>query len=43
MDLNLACDIADTMNGLMIIQNLIAVLLLSNSVIKIVKNYNKQD
>lgn len=42
MNLNLAWDIADTMNGLMTIPNLIGVLLLSNTVIKIVNNYNKR-
>lgn len=42
MNLNLAWDIADTMNGLMTIPNLIGVLLLSNTVINIVNNYNKR-
>lgn len=42
MNLNLAWEIADTMNGLMTIPNLIGVLLLSNTVIKIVNNYNKR-
>lgn len=39
MSLNLAWDIADTLNGLMAIPNLIGVLLLSKVVLKIVKNY----
>lgn len=39
MNLNLAWDIADTLNGLMAIPNLIGVLLLSGTVIKIIKNY----
>ena len=39
MNLNLAWDIADTMNGLMAIPNLIGVLLLSGTVVKIIKNY----
>ena len=39
MNLNLAWDIADTLNGLMAIPNLIGVLLLSGMVLKIVKNY----
>ena len=39
MNLNLAWDIADTLNGLMAIPNLIGVLLLSGTVMKIVKNY----
>lgn len=39
MNLNLAWDIADTLNGLMAIPNLIGVLLLSGTVISIIKNY----
>ena len=39
MNLNLAWDIADTLNGLMALPNLIGVLLLSGTVLKIVKNY----
>ena len=39
MNLNLAWDIADTLNGLMAIPNLIGVLLLSGTVIKIIGNY----
>ena len=39
MNLNLAWDIADTLNGLMAIPNLIGVLLLSGTVLKITKNY----
>ena len=39
MNLNLAWDIADTLNGLMAIPNLIGVLLLSGTVVKIIKNY----
>ena len=39
MNLNLAWDIADTLNGLMAIPNLIGVLLLSGTVLKIIKNY----
>ena len=42
MNLNLAWDIADTMNGLMTIPNLIGILLLSGTVMSIVKNYNKR-
>ncbi len=49
LNLGLAWDIADTLNGLMAIPNLIAVLALSGTVVKITKNYtdrkikNKQD
>lgn len=39
MNLSLAWDIADTLNGLMAIPNLIGVLLLSGAVINITKNY----
>ncbi|MBR1453789.1 MAG: sodium:alanine symporter family protein [Lachnospiraceae bacterium] len=39
MNLNLAWDIADTFNGLMALPNLIGVLLLSGTVLKIIKNY----
>lgn len=39
MNLSLAWDIADTLNGLMAIPNLIGVLLLSATVINITKNY----
>lgn len=39
MNLQLAWDIADTLNGLMAIPNLIGVLLLSGTVIAITKNY----
>lgn len=39
MNLNLAWDIADTLNGLMAIPNLIGVLLLSATVVKITNNY----
>lgn len=39
MNLSLAWDIADTLNGLMAIPNLIGVLLLSATVIKITNNY----
>ena len=39
MNLNLAWDIADTLNGLMAIPNLIGVLLLSGTVLKIIQNY----
>ncbi|MBP1559885.1 MAG: sodium:alanine symporter family protein [Oscillospiraceae bacterium] len=39
MNLSLAWDIADTLNGLMAIPNLIAVLLLSTTVVKITGNY----
>ena len=43
MNLNLAWDIADTLNGLMAIPNLIGVLLLSGTVIKIIKNYYERE
>ena len=39
MNLGLAWDISDTFNGLMAIPNLIGVLTLSGTVIKITKNY----
>jgi AGCS family alanine or glycine:cation symporter len=39
MNLGLAWDIADTLNGLMALPNLIGVLLLSGTVIKITRNY----
>ena len=39
MNLNLAWDIADTLNGLMALPNLIGVLLLSGTVLNIIKNY----
>ena len=39
MDLGLAWDISDTLNGLMAIPNLIGVLVLSGTVMKITKNY----
>ena len=39
MDLGLLWDIADTFNGLMIIPNLIGVLLLSGTVVKLTKEY----
>jgi AGCS family alanine or glycine:cation symporter len=39
MNLSLAWDIADTFNGLMAIPNLIGVLVLSNVVVKITRNY----
>lgn len=39
VNLGLAWDIADTLNGLMAIPNLIAVLALSGTVVKITKNY----
>lgn len=39
MELSLAWDIADTLNGLMAIPNLIGVLLLSGTVVKITNNY----
>lgn len=39
MDLSLAWDISDTLNGLMAIPNLIGVLALSGTVIKITQNY----
>ncbi len=40
MNLNLAWDISDTFNGLMAIPNLIGVLTLSGTVIRITKNYS---
>lgn len=39
MELSLAWSIADTLNGLMAIPNLIALLLLSGTVVKLVKEY----
>lgn len=39
MDLSLAWDISDTLNGMMAIPNLIGVLTLSGTVVKITKNY----
>ncbi len=39
MNLNLAWDISDTFNGLMAIPNLIGVLTLSGTVIRITRNY----
>ena len=39
MDLALLWDIADTFNGLMSIPNLIALFLLSGTVVKLVKEY----
>ena len=39
VDLGLLWDIADTFNGLMAIPNLIALLLLSGTVVKLVKEY----
>lgn len=39
LDLSLAWDIADTLNGLMAIPNLIGLLLLSTTVVKITRNY----
>lgn len=42
MSLQLAWDISDTLNGLMAIPNLIGVLLLSGTVIRITKNYNRR-
>jgi AGCS family alanine or glycine:cation symporter len=39
MSLDLAWDISDTFNGLMAIPNLIGVLTLSGTVIRITKNY----
>ena len=40
MDLSLVWDIADTLNGLMAIPNLIGVVCLSGLVVKITKNYS---
>lgn len=42
LNLSLAWSIADTLNGLMAIPNLIAVLTLSGTVIKITRNYTKR-
>ena len=39
MDLTLAWDLSDTFNGLMAIPNLIGVIALSGTVMKITKNY----
>ena len=39
MDLTLAWDLSDTFNGLMAIPNLIGVLALSGTVVKITNNY----
>ena len=39
MDLTLAWDLSDTLNGLMAIPNLIGVIALSGTVVKITKNY----
>ena len=39
MSLSLAWDISDTFNGLMMVPNLIGVLALSGTVMKITKNY----
>ena len=39
VDLGLVWNIAETFNGLMVIPNLIAVLLLSGTVFKLVKEY----
>ena len=39
VDLGLLWDIADTFNGLMAIPNLVALLLLSGTVVKLVKEY----
>ena len=39
MDLGLLWDIADTFNGLMIIPNLIAVFMLSGTVVKLTREY----
>ena len=41
MDLGLVWSIADTFNGMMAIPNLIALLLLSGTVVKMVKEYNE--
>lgn len=43
VDLGLLWDIADTFNGLMAIPNLIALLLLSGTVVKLVKEYFSQE
>lgn len=42
MNLGLAWSISDTLNGLMAIPNLIGVLLLSGTIFKITKNYNRR-
>lgn len=42
LNLSLAWEIADTLNGLMAIPNLIGVLALSGTVVKITKNYTKR-
>ena len=42
MELGLAFQLSDTFNGLMAIPNLIGVLLLSGSVIRITKNYKER-
>lgn len=42
MELRLVWDISDTLNGLMAIPNLIALFLLSSTVIKITKNYQQR-
>ena len=41
MDLGLLWDIADTFNGMMVIPNLIALFLLSGTVVKLVKKAEK--
>ena len=41
-DLGLMWDIADTCNGFMVFPNLIALFLLSGTVIKLVKDYQKK-
>ena len=43
MDLGLLWDIADTFNGLMAIPNLIALLLLSGTVVRLVKEYGPSE
>ena len=43
VDLGLVWNIADTFNGLMAIPNLIALFLLSETVIKLVKEYTEFD
>ena len=42
-DLGLIWSISDTFNGLMVIPNLIAVFLLSGTVVKLVKEYMKKN
>ncbi len=42
-DLGLMWDIADTCNGMMVIPNLIALFLLSGTVVKLVKDYSKKN